>query len=410
MTKPNVNHTGARTKSYFPGVPAIAWYTYTVSYFPLEPILLSCFNDSRAYNCAVYSPNTAPDYPEAYLFYAMDIYKFPLPRDPKTIWALIHDETPKVRPMFFYEEALNLFNFSSTFSRNSDVPIPLLWMRSLYHIKSTKYFVKTSTKNKLLPQKIAPVVFLQSDCFTYTEREVYVKILMKYIDVDSYGSCLKNKELPMNYTTYGDKLYEDELLRFLARYKFVVTIENAVCNDYVTEKFWRAIELGVVPIYYGSPLIRDWLPNSKSAILLEDFPTPRLLSEHLHYLLDNDTAYEEHLEHKTLGRISNQRLIDEIKARPYQNSFSSFIRHFQCFICERLHDRDSTEVSVVTKRHYECSLPVSALTTSVNFNNVWLKIIKKLKERVDQLYVEIADSNRTSRASETIWLWDYLFT
>ena len=49
--------------------------------------------------------------------------------------------------------------------------------------------------------------------------------------------------------------------RMSARYKFVVAVENAVCPDYVTEKLWRALEVGAVPIYHGAPNVREILPH-----------------------------------------------------------------------------------------------------------------------------------------------------
>ena len=42
----------------------------------------------------------------------------------------------------------------------------------------------------------------------------------------------------------------------LSRYKFVIAAENAICDDYVTEKFWRSFYVGTVPIVYGSPKIK----------------------------------------------------------------------------------------------------------------------------------------------------------
>ena len=55
----------------------------------------------------------------------------------------------------------------------------------------------------------------------------------------------------------------DEMKRFLANYKFVVAVENAVCPDYVTEKLWRALEVGAVPIYHGAPNVMEFLPHSE---------------------------------------------------------------------------------------------------------------------------------------------------
>ncbi|XP_049884471.1 alpha-(1,3)-fucosyltransferase B-like [Pectinophora gossypiella] len=251
---------------------------------------------------------------------------------------------------------------------------------------------------------------MQSDCDTATERDDYVKNLMEFIPVDSYGVCLRNKELPFGgvykYSesdganrNYLNNLFDDQLLSFMAKYKFIVSIENGICNDYVTEKLWRPLEIGVVPIYYGSPLIRDWLPNNKSAILLEDFPTPELLSQHLHYLLNNDTAYEEYLEHKTLGLIANQRLIHEATEGPNQSDFNEMMQEFQCFVCGRLYGRNNSEVQTVTRDHYDCPLPYSALTQSVNPDNKWVKIIADAEESANRMYEEVLNSTLQLRVA-----------
>ena len=47
-----------------------------------------------------------------------------------------------------------------------------------------------------------------------------------------------------------------ELLTILGRYKFHVSIENYPCEDYLTEKLWRPLIVGSVPIYFGSPSVR----------------------------------------------------------------------------------------------------------------------------------------------------------
>ncbi|XP_049871798.1 alpha-(1,3)-fucosyltransferase 10-like [Pectinophora gossypiella] len=312
------------------------------------------------------------------------------------------DESPISNTILLYEKALNLFNLSSTFSRHSDTPIPLHMLRKLKNIRSKQYFVNTLTKNALLHDN-APVVFFNRDCHTLTEREAYVRELKKYIQIDSYGDCLHNKDFPFELDEKNDDMYGRKLLRYLARYKFIIAIENAVCIDYVTEKFWRAIEIGVVPIYYGSPSIRDWLPNNKSAILLEDFPTPKLLSQHLHYLLQNDTAYEEYLEHKTLGLISNQNIVNEIKARPYQIRVERE-EEFLCLVCRRIHDTNDTQVNIVTKDHYNCQTPgPTALSLSANPSSMWDEIRKRAELKVDSIYKEMEQSYSHLRKSNTNW-------
>ena len=44
--------------------------------------------------------------------------------------------------------------------------------------------------------------------------------------------------------------------RWAARYKFTLAMENYVCNDYVTEKLWRPLRLGSVPIVFGAPNVK----------------------------------------------------------------------------------------------------------------------------------------------------------
>lgn len=52
---------------------------------------------------------------------------------------------------------------------------------------------------------------------------------------------------------YLDILKDREFWSFVAKYKFTLAFENAVCDDYISEKLWRPLIVGSVPIYYGSP-------------------------------------------------------------------------------------------------------------------------------------------------------------
>lgn len=52
---------------------------------------------------------------------------------------------------------------------------------------------------------------------------------------------------------YLGTIDSSEFYQFIARYKFVIAYENGICDDYITEKLWRPLSLGVVPIYFGAP-------------------------------------------------------------------------------------------------------------------------------------------------------------
>ena len=52
-----------------------------------------------------------------------------------------------------------------------------------------------------------------------------------------------------------EQLYIDQL----AKYKFYLSFENALCRDYITEKFYLALNAGTLPIVYGGVSKNDYL-------------------------------------------------------------------------------------------------------------------------------------------------------
>ena len=74
-------------------------------------------------------------------------------------------------------------------------------------------------------------------------REKYVKQMKKSIDVDVYGKCGKLKCSRDNETGCYQTLEQN--------YKFYLSFENSVCDDYVTEKFFNILDYNVIPVTYS---------------------------------------------------------------------------------------------------------------------------------------------------------------
>ena len=131
------------------------------------------------------------------MFYGSDLkaWDLPLPRKPHHEWSLLHEESPKNNILFSFPEVMNLFNHTSTFRRESSYPITTQYLNSLEWLKTDKYLVTTSLKNKY-QKELSPLIYTHSDCDPPSDRDHYTKLLMKHITVDSYGSCLHNKDLP----------------------------------------------------------------------------------------------------------------------------------------------------------------------------------------------------------------------
>lgn len=127
----------------------------------------------------------------------MNTTDFPLPRKTQHVWGLLHDESPKNLPYIMFESMLSLFNYTSTFSRYSDMPLTNNNLDSLNSLTTRKYLTSVEDKNRLqVIEKLAPILYIQSICDTMSRRDDFVNELMNHIDVDCYGKCLNNRKLP----------------------------------------------------------------------------------------------------------------------------------------------------------------------------------------------------------------------
>ncbi|CAF3733114.1 unnamed protein product [Rotaria socialis] len=167
----------------------------------------------------------------------------------------------------------------------------------------------------------APIAWLISNCNAYNGRSAFVKELMSYIRVDSYGHCLNN----IKSKTVTTRRESNSVL--YSSYKFVLAIENSNCEDYVTEKLIDAIGSTSIPIVAsrsGKPDYTRFAPKH-SYINVYDFKSVKDLANHLNHLSTNQTAYDEYLwfrrlpinKYATSGFIArslneNLRLADQI--------------------------------------------------------------------------------------------------
>ena len=278
-------------------------------------------------------------------------------------WAVLHEESPKNYAYFYHEDFITLFNHTCTFRQGSDYSIATQYLTSLEELQRTPV-LNFKEKDKL---PLASTMFLQSGCNPPSDRDAYVNELMKFLEIDSYGLCLKNKELPEHLRS-PLTMHDDSLRDFVGKYKFALTFENALCDDYLTEKLWRPLAAGTVPIYKGASNAVEWLPDNHSAILVDNFQSPKDLANYLTHLANNETEYNKYLSFKSNG-VTNKKLLERMKTRKWGiNDFykMSFITGFECFICDRIHrnkklmreGKDPT-IHIANSSHYGCPRPVT---------------------------------------------------
>ncbi|XP_039431061.1 alpha-(1,3)-fucosyltransferase B [Culex pipiens pallens] len=329
------------------------------------------------------------DYFMGYLFDGAKITLNDLPKTRKydEYWALYYDSSPKDVP--FLLQSIHLFNFTSSFSRYSDIPLTLQPFTSLEELINYKLMYTYGQKSAFQKNiKLAPILYLQSHCNTLTGRELYVQQLGRHIAIDSYGACLKNKSLPANIEDDATNPRDiRNFYDFVSKYKFMIVYEDVACEDYISSKFWKSLTLGVVPIYFGATNIRNYLPNPGSAILVEDFAKPADLAQFIQKVSNSEESYTSFLLHKTVDfyPITNQPLVDYLFRQDIQyveNRKARTIAEFECYVCAQ---SSAGLQKQAAEREFTCKLP--------HFppGNVTHKAMPRVQSFIEQVRAEAAE-------------------
>ncbi len=110
------------------------------------------------------------------------------------------------------------------------------------------------------------------------------------------------------------------------KYKFYIAFENSICDDYVTEKYFRTLSYDVIPIVLGGADYNAVGPPGAFINAL-DYANAGELVEHMRRIDADDAKFAEHFWWRDF----------------YEIRYGWVHRAQQhCRICEMLHDPDTT--------------------------------------------------------------------
>ncbi|XP_066969356.1 alpha-(1,3)-fucosyltransferase C-like [Macrobrachium rosenbergii] len=151
--------------------------------------------------------------------------------------------------------------------------------------KNKFQFTEQEVRWALRP-KIA--VWMASNCQTDSKREDFVAALQRHVRVTTIGKCGEMK--------CGRNHLDRFCYRWIAgSHLFYLSLENALCDDYTSEKLWRPMEYGMVPIVYGGTEYNKILPPG-SYINSQSFQNILALAKYLVYLGNNPVSYLRYLQ------------------------------------------------------------------------------------------------------------------
>ena len=208
------------------------------------------------------------------------------------------------------------YDIKISYKRDSTIPKPFLCVDD-----AVLRLVKMGQPDVPVGRKKLVASFI-GNCIKW--RVDYLKELMEYVHIDQWGKCLKNT--PGNFwkTRYGS--FEKAKLDLLAKnpYKFLVTFENIVDADYITEKIYHAYLSRSIPIFYGDKAVFDLTPNNSSLIYANDY-SPKELAELIKRIDSNNTLYSQYFTNWDLSKM-----------RKLHEQYCS--EHFICTTCRKVWD------------------------------------------------------------------------
>ncbi len=214
------------------------------------------------------------------------------------------------------------FNWTMTYRKNSDIQLfygritPKASKVQLWPENNKALLVPTLQRN-FTANKTKLVAWMASKCVTHSRREDYVKELRKHLQVDIYGECGKLSCSQHDLVFSHPKCYD--MLEY--NYKFYLSFENSICEDYVTEKFFNIISRNIVPVVFGGADYSRIAPPH-SYIDARKYE-PDQLAAYLKILDANDTLYNEYFWWKEYYTV--------------EAGVGQMARRGFCDLCKKLH-------------------------------------------------------------------------
>ena len=268
---------------------------------------------------------------DAVIFHAYDVqyYHARIPNrtesKPSAIWILWSDEPYSMIDYVLFRSYK--FNWTISYKLNSEVSIGTYglfvkrksaWSNGEYNHWIDRQFSERSNG----------ALWFVSNCDAKQRLEYFYKLRREVnTRVEGYGRCVDS--YPMHFCRAGSQCEHD----YMSEFKFYLSFESTTCRDYITEKFYKSLYYGLIPIVYG-PERNDYnhLVPKNSFIHVNDFDNDmNKLANYLQTIHENFTLYSRyHQWRKKYEVIIDGRAVERIRL---------------CELCERLSETRRDDVT-----------------------------------------------------------------
>ena len=209
------------------------------------------------------------------------------------MYALVSLESPSLQHRKRVRSHPFLNNFDFFWSYNTDLFLHTTMLIRTYLLMEQVLRPPLVTFQKKV--QTAYLITVVSNCGGSRAR--LIKELPAHIPVHNFGQCHNNMKFP-------EKVNIDELM---SRYKFVLTVENSLCTDYVTEKWARPLRVGSIPVVtsvQGTPNYTKVTPHTQLPVYLDssDFKSLAELAARIKEIGDSKEVYAKYMAYRALPK------------------------------------------------------------------------------------------------------------
>ena len=258
-------------------------------------------------HCIVTTDKSRIKSADAVVFHLMDIilahlvFKKRLPeslpsyRNSEQVWIL-HNLEPNPHVIGGLQSLNNRINATWTFIKESEIFSPYGKFRPI----TTNVTKTADVFNYYESNSKSGSVAMISNCYDHSRRLEIISELQHYFPVRVLGQC--GESCPGSWSSC-----DKESLG----YKFYVAIENSQCRDYVTEKYWRAIDNKQIPIV-------AWLYNMTGVVIpnsyinIYDFPSVGAAGRFIQEVGRNKTLYNSYFRWRRHFERYSTRAWDDV--------------------------------------------------------------------------------------------------
>ena len=195
--------------------------------------------------------------------------RYPTPNELNQLYTCI------LRSNYNHDNTVNLPEYL-TYIYCSNFVKPLLSLKNIENVKN-------------IPTKNIVAIISNGES---QERNLFLDKIEQIIHVEYRGPHRNNA--PIIKYKYNTREFTNEI----SQYKFVLTLENSVDETYVTEKITHGFMANNIPIYWGTPYVKECFNPDRFVIVdqLDQKSIDQAIDEIL-YLSTNEEAYVRKINH-----------------------------------------------------------------------------------------------------------------